>query len=120
MRLLKKIAVVLCLCFTFIVKAQVDTSVLSKQYSVEQLREDLDFLEKRLTKFHPDPYHYISKDSLHLYVEEIKKQITKPLNEFQFRFLTRQIVAKTDITDRYFRLMFGYWIRTGFLCVIIC
>ncbi|MDP2385966.1 MAG: S41 family peptidase [Bacteroidota bacterium] len=94
MNLLRKIVLVICLCFAIIGKAQIDTSILSKQYSVKQLREDLDFLEKRLTKFHPDPYHYISKDSLHLFVEEIKKQITAPLNEFQFRFLTRQIVAK--------------------------
>ena len=84
----------ICLCFALTGRAQVDTSILSKQYSVEQLHEDLDFLEKRLTKFHPDPYHYITKDSLHLFIEEIKKHITSPLNEFQFRFLARQVVAK--------------------------
>lgn len=65
-----------------------------RKYTVAQLHEDIDALEKRLTHFHPDPYHYITKDSLHQFVQYIKTQITEPLNEFQFRFYVRQIVAK--------------------------
>ncbi|HEY1039391.1 MAG TPA: hypothetical protein VGF30_08315, partial [Bacteroidia bacterium] len=75
-------------------KAQLDTSLFTKTYTVQQLHEDLDFLEKRIRKYHPDPYHYITKDSLHLFIQDIKKQITRPLTEFEFRFLTRQIIAK--------------------------
>jgi C-terminal processing protease CtpA/Prc len=67
---------------------------IDKKYSPEQLKQDLDVLEKRLKHFHPDPYHYITKDSLHLYVEKMKNQITDSLNEFQFRFYVRQIIAK--------------------------
>jgi len=67
---------------------------IDQKYSPTQLKQDLDVLEKRLKHFHPDPYHYITKDSLHFYVENIKNQITDSLNEFQFRFYVRQIVAK--------------------------
>ncbi|MBK6836389.1 MAG: hypothetical protein IPG89_19850 [Bacteroidetes bacterium] len=80
-----------CTNFSF---AQKTSYNIDQKYSPSQLKQDLDVLEKRLKHFHPDPYHYISKDSLHLYVESIKSNITDSLNEFQFRFYVRQIIAK--------------------------
>ena len=86
----------LCLFFAYsnFSIAQKAVYNIDKKYSPEQLKQDLDVLEKRLKHFHPDPYHYITKDSLHLYVENMKNQITDSLNEFQFRFYVRQIIAK--------------------------
>lgn len=80
-----------CTNFSFAQKAIYN---IDQKYSPAQLKQDLDVLEKRLKHFHPDPYHYITKDSLHLYVENMKNQITDSLNEFQFRFYVRQIIAK--------------------------
>lgn len=87
--------------FSIVVLTTIGSSFAQKQiyhidqkYSPTQLKEDLDVLEKRLHKFHPDPYHYICKDSLHTFIEEAKNNITDSLNEFQFRFYVRQIIAK--------------------------
>lgn len=73
---------------------KLDRSAVTRVYTVEQMHSDIDVLEKKLFHFHPDPYHYTSKDSLHLFVQEIKKQITTPLTDIKFRFYARQIIAK--------------------------
>lgn len=67
---------------------------LQKKYSVNQILKDIDYTEKYLTKFHPDPFRYISKDSLHAFVNEQKKAITIPLTEMQIRFYIKRIIAK--------------------------
>jgi hypothetical protein len=65
-----------------------------QKYSVKQVLEDIDYTEKHLTKFHPDPYRYISKDSLHAFVLRQKEKIDTPLTEMQIRFCIKSIVAK--------------------------
>ncbi|MES2514567.1 MAG: S41 family peptidase [Bacteroidota bacterium] len=67
---------------------------LQKKYSSTQVLQDIDFTEKYLTKFHPDPYRYISKDSLHAFVTRVKAAIDTSLTEMQVRFYIKQIVAK--------------------------
>lgn len=67
---------------------------IGKTYQVKEVIEDIDYTEKYLLKFHPDPYQYISKDSLHAFIEGIKTKITEPLTEMQVRFYIKQIVAK--------------------------
>ncbi len=63
-------------------------------YPVKEVIEDINYTEKYLLKFHPDPYRYISHDSLHAFIEGIKRNITEPLTEMQVRFYIKQIVAK--------------------------
>ena len=65
-----------------------------KKYSIEQILKDIDYTEKYLIKFHPDPFRYISKDSLHAFVIKIKSKIDTPLTEMQIRFYIKRIVAK--------------------------
>jgi len=65
-----------------------------KKYSASQIIEDIDFTEKYLSKFHPDAFKFISKDSLHVFVEYIKSKVDSPLTEMQERFYIKQIVAK--------------------------
>jgi hypothetical protein len=65
-----------------------------KKYSVRQVLEDIDYTEKYLTKFHPDPYRYISKDSLHAFVIRVKARVDTPLNEMQLRYCIKRIVVK--------------------------
>ncbi len=63
-------------------------------YSVEQVLQDIDYTEKYLIKFHPDPFRYITKDSLHAFVLRVKSSIDKPQTQMQIRFYLKQIVAK--------------------------
>ena len=65
-----------------------------KKYAVKQVLADIDYTEKHLTKFHPDPYRYISKDSLHAFVANIKAKMDTPLTEMQARFYIKSIIAK--------------------------
>lgn len=65
-----------------------------KTYSVKQIFEDIDYTEKYLSKFHPEPYKYISKDSLHAFILSQKERIDTPLTEMQTRFYIKRIIAK--------------------------
>ncbi|MBS1634941.1 MAG: hypothetical protein JST26_03395 [Bacteroidetes bacterium] len=67
---------------------------INKTFSPEELRQDLDHLARYLPHFHPDPYRYISKDSLMKFVEFQKASITTPLTEREFRVYVKQVVAK--------------------------
>ena len=67
---------------------------ITHKYTVREVLEDIDYTEKYLIKFHPDPFKYISKDSLQAFVVRIKLKIDTPLTEMQVRFYLRQIVAK--------------------------
>ena len=66
----------------------------NKTYSVAQILEDINYTEKYLTKFHPDPFKYISKDSLYAFILKQKERIDSPLTEMQLRFYVKQIIAK--------------------------
>ena len=67
---------------------------IQKKHSVKEVLEDIDYTEKYLTKFHPDPYRYISKDSLHSFVAYIKSKVDTPLTEMQVRYCIKRIVVK--------------------------
>lgn len=75
-------------------QAQRKSFDIQKTYSIKEVLEDIEYTEKYLLKFHPDPYRYISKDSLEAFIQATKLKITKPLNEMQVRFYIKQIVAK--------------------------
>jgi hypothetical protein len=77
---------------------------ITHKYTVHEVLEDIDYTEKYLIKFHPDPFRYITKDSLQAFVVRIKSKIDTPLTEMQVRFYLRQIVAKigcghTDVSN---------------------
>ena len=77
---------------------------ITKKYTIQQVIEDINYTEKYLIKFHPDPFRYISKDSLHAFVMRTKLKIEVPLTEMQIRFYLKQIVAKigcghTDVSS---------------------
>jgi len=82
---------ILCYLSSFSQKESFD---FNKTYSVAQILEDINYTEKYLTKFHPDPFKYISKDSLHAFILKQKEKIDSPLTEMQLRFYVKQIIAK--------------------------
>ncbi len=64
------------------------------KFSVTEVLKDIDYTEKYFLKYHPDPYKYISKDSLHEFICKLKLKIDSPLTEMQCRFYIRQIITK--------------------------
>lgn len=80
------------LCFSLF--SQKKTFDLQKKYSVAECLKDIDYTEKYLCKFHPDPFRYISRDSLHQFVLHIQSKLREPLTEMQLRFYIKQIIAK--------------------------
>lgn len=74
--------------------SQKKTYDLNKTYPVERVLNDIDYTEKYLTLFHPYPFQYISKDSLHAFVMNLKTKIKTPQTEMQVRFYIKCIVAK--------------------------
>lgn len=85
---------ILCLIVYLSGFSQTKKFDIQKKYSVKQVLADIDYTEKYLIKFHPDPFRYISKDSLHSFVEYTKSKIDTPLTEMQIRFYIKRIVAK--------------------------
>jgi len=84
--------IILFICInTFSQKASFD---IQKKYTVTEVLQDIDYAEKYLIKFHPDPFRYITKDSLHAYVLRVKSTISVPLTEMQLRFRIKSITAK--------------------------
>jgi hypothetical protein len=73
---------------------KIDRTAVTRTYTVAEMHKELDIIEKKLCKYHPDPFHYISRDSLHLFVQGIKQEINAPLTDIKFRFYARQIVTK--------------------------
>ncbi len=57
---------------------------ISKDFTPAELKEDVDFTYKLLTKYHPDLYWYISKDSLDRNFENLKESLTNPLSGREF------------------------------------
>lgn len=101
---MKSFITILLLFLGFSLFAQKGPFDFQKKYPVKKIKEDIDYTEKYLTKFHPDPFRYISKDSLHTFVESVKAKIDSPLTEMQMRFYIKQIVSKlgcghTDVSS---------------------
>ncbi|MBV5281072.1 MAG: hypothetical protein JZU53_01425 [Paludibacter sp.] len=55
--------------------------------SVQDLKKDVDYIQRKLQKLHPDLYHYISKKELDDKFDSLRSSITTPLtgNDFYFR-----------------------------------
>jgi hypothetical protein len=91
---MKNYFTILCIIIYWSSFSQTKEFDFQKKYTVNQILKDIDYTEKYLIKFHPDPFRYISKDSLHAFVLEQKNAITRPLTEMQVRFYIRRIIAK--------------------------
>ena len=83
---MKNCIVIICLLIWQYSFSQTTGYNFQKTLSIKEVLEDIDYTEKYLCKFHPDPYRYITKDSLHRFVENVKSKINKPLTEQQVRF----------------------------------
>jgi len=69
-------------------------SLLDKKFTVAQLHEDIDYLVKGAKERHPNLFGYANEAVLHGYVENVKKQITKPMTRLEFYRFVGQITHK--------------------------
>lgn len=61
--------------------------------SVENLKKDIDFVQKKLVKLHPDLYLYIPKEKLEFKFDSLRNTIKQPMTSKEFYFAISPIVA---------------------------
>jgi Peptidase family S41 len=65
----------------------------SRIFSIEELKEDLNFIQKEIFEAHANPWVEISQQQYEALFDSIESKITKPMNIFQFRLLIRPVLA---------------------------
>lgn len=66
---------------------------ISRSIPVDELQEDINFVQNKLIKLHPNLYQYISKEKLNFKFDSIRKTTTKPLTSKEFYFVISPVVA---------------------------
>ncbi|RAR70094.1 S41 family peptidase [Flavobacterium aciduliphilum] len=61
--------------------------------SVEKLHKDIDYVQHKLQKLHPQLYLYISEEALEFKFDSLKKSIDQPLTSKDFYFKLSPIIA---------------------------
>mgnify|MGYP000058613309 CR=1 FL=1 len=75
---------------------------LEKKIAAVHLRKDVDFTYKKLQRFHPNLYWYISKEELDYKFDSLKTTINQPLTPNQFYFKLAPVIA--SINEGHLRL----------------
>lgn len=75
---------------------------LDKRIPVADLKKDIDFTYRKLQRFHPNLYWYISKEDLDHKFDSLKTSISQPLTPNQFYFRLAPVVA--NINEGHLRL----------------
>ncbi|HEY0666604.1 MAG TPA: S41 family peptidase [Sphingobacteriaceae bacterium] len=65
-----------------------------KQYSVEQLKADFNFLRSTLEKVHPRLYEFTNKVQVDHLFDSLHRAIDQPMNEIEFRYFLLPVIAK--------------------------
>lgn len=61
--------------------------------SVKDLKSDINYIQHKLQKLHPDLYHYISKKELDYKFDSLRSSITIPLTSNDFYFRISPVIA---------------------------
>jgi len=75
-----------------------------KLYSIKELQNDVDSLTKYIEETHVNAFYKFPKNKFFKEADSIKSAIIKPLNVFDFYFLTASLIAKLE--DGHTSLMF--------------
>lgn len=70
---------------------------------IVKLKQDVDFANKKLQKFHPNLYWYITKNQLDYKFDSLKQTIKKPLKPSEFYLKLAPIIA--DVREGHLRLV---------------
>ena len=61
--------------------------------TVQELKSDVDFVQYKLEKLHPDLYHYISKNDLNYKFDSLRSSLISPMTSNEFYFKLSPVVA---------------------------
>jgi glucose-6-phosphate 1-dehydrogenase len=70
---------------------------------IVKLKQDVDFANKKLQKFHPNLYWYITKNQLDYKFDSLKQTIKQPLKPSEFYLKLAPIIA--DVREGHLRLV---------------
>lgn len=59
-------------------------AMINQPIAPEKLKQDVDFIQHKITKYHPDLYRYISQKDLNQKFDSLKQHISQPLTSFEF------------------------------------
>lgn len=94
---MKKIFVLLIAIIVFSCQSVKKNNLfLEKEIPVSELRKDVDYTYRKLQKFHPNLYWYISKEALDYKFDSLKADIKEPLAPNQFFFKLAPVVASVN------------------------
>lgn len=93
----KKITLVFSLLVVFLLESCVTTDKYNSQIntprSVKELKSDVDYVQHKLEKLHPDLYHYISKNDLNRKFDSLRAALTIPMTSNDFYFKISPVIA---------------------------
>ena len=75
---------------------------LEEPIPIVKLKKDVDFANKKLQKFHPNLYWYITKNQLDYKFDSLKQTIKQPLKPSEFYLKLAPIIA--DVREGHLRL----------------
>lgn len=85
---------VLFLCLSSCVSVKKYNKHLEKPVAVEDLKKDVDFVEKKLKKYHPSLYWYVSEYQLSQKFDSIRSLIQQPMTPNEFYLLISLPIAE--------------------------
>ena len=68
-------------------------SQINTKKSVAELQSDVDYIQHKVEKLHPDLYHYISKTDLNDKFDSLRSSITTPMTSNDFYFRLSPVIA---------------------------
>lgn len=98
----KTVAFLICMIVFSCQSVRKNNLFLDKKITVAHLRKDVDFTYKKLQRFHPHLYWYISKEALEYKFDSLKTTISQPLTPNQFYFRLAPVIA--SINEGHLRL----------------
>lgn len=66
---------------------------LEQPIPAEQLQKDIDYTQRKLQKYYPNLYGYISKEQLDFKFDSIRKVVSKPMTSKEFYFVMSPVIA---------------------------
>lgn len=66
---------------------------ITEPISVEKLQKDIDYTQRKLERYYPNLYGYISKEQLNYKFDSIRKVVSKPMTSKEFYFVISPLIA---------------------------
>lgn len=87
------IAITIALLLSGCLSTKQYNKALAEKRSVNELQSDIDFLHRKLERYHPQLYLYISKSELDYKFDSLKSTIKEPMTSREFYYKVAPVVA---------------------------